>query len=104
MRPKKKFRTTIFKENDTEKLTTAPTKARIPVRIKSSDPMTGSVARNVPPQVPAIVESDLNDIILFVFLINFNFFVIITHHRLTHCCNYSSSDCKIRSYCYQSCR
>ncbi|WP_313110947.1 hypothetical protein [Aequorivita sediminis] len=67
----KKFLTTIFKDIETEKLTTAPTNARIPVRIKSSDPITGHVAKKVPPQVPAIVESDLNDIfsiiIFFIF-------------------------------------
>ncbi len=59
----KTFFTTIFNEKETEKLTTAPTNANIPVRIKSSEPITGKVAKTVPPQVPIMVEKDLKGII-----------------------------------------
>jgi hypothetical protein len=61
------FFTTIFNENETEKLITAPIKANIAVLIKSSDSRTGTVAKTVPPQVPTIVENDLK-----VILFNFN--------------------------------
>src|SRR5690554_2592041 len=101
----KKFRTTIFKENDTEKLTTAPTNANTTVRSKSSEPITGKVAKRVPPQVPTIVENDLKGIIIFIVNLSFyRFLITIANHRLTHHRHNRSSYSRIGSHSNQSCR
>lgn len=76
------FLITNFNENETEKLTKAPTNANIPVRIKSSDLIIGKIANTVPPQVSIMVEKYLKGIISFLVCVRIRIVLLISlyHH------------------------